>query len=62
MSPLQKDPQGRPFVPLFINGQPLPLTDSSRLYPVHSALSSSSSSSSEDEPIHYYASASLSDC
>ena len=59
MSPLQKDPQGRPFVPLFINGQPLPLTDSSRLYPVHSALSTSSSS---NEPIHYYASASLSDC
>ncbi|KAI6791854.1 aldehyde dehydrogenase [Hortaea werneckii] len=57
MSPLQKDPQGRPFVPLFINGQPLPLDDSSRLFPVHSALSSSS-----DEPIHYYASATPSHC
>ncbi|KAI7349164.1 aldehyde dehydrogenase [Hortaea werneckii] len=61
MSPLQKDPQGRPFVPLFINGQPVPLDDSSRLFPVHSALSSSSSSA-DDQPIHYYASASPSHC
>ena len=56
MSTLQKDSQGRPFVPLFINGQPLPLDDSSRLFPVHSALSPS------DEPLHYYASANLSHC
>ncbi|GAB1737481.1 hypothetical protein NU219Hw_g1619t1 [Hortaea werneckii] len=59
MSPLQKDSQGRPFVPLFINGQPIPLNDSSRLFPVHS---SSALSSSPDEPIHYYASADLSHC
>ncbi|RMY89641.1 hypothetical protein D0862_10177 [Hortaea werneckii] len=54
-----KDSQGRPFVPLFINGQPVPLNDSSRLFPVHS---SSALSSSPDEPIHYYASADLSHC
>ncbi|RMX73493.1 hypothetical protein D0869_13548 [Hortaea werneckii] len=52
-----KDSQGRPFVPLFINGQPLPLDDSSRLFPVHSALSSS-----DEEPLHYYVSADLAHC
>lgn len=46
--PFEKDIEGRDVVPLFINGKPLPLDDTSRVYPVHS--------SAQDKTVHYYAS------
>ena len=51
--PLEQDSKGRSVVPLFINGQALPI-DESRVQPVKSSVT--------DETVHYYASADLETC